>query len=70
MGSFDNSSVCKETSSSYPRILTPETQVTAQDIAHLSQEMYNRLPYIRAAYRPLFEEMVERRKSLAAIKGI
>jgi hypothetical protein len=52
-----------------PRILSPETFITAQDMAHISQGLYNRLPYIQNDYHPLFEEMSERRKSLASLNS-
>ena len=65
---FINEIQCTEQLSRNPRVISQETPITAEDIAQLSQEMYNRLPYIRATYRPLFEEMIERRKSLASLK--
>jgi hypothetical protein len=66
---FINEIQCDEELSRKPRIISPETAIAAEDIAQLSQEMYNRLPYIRATYRPLFEEMTERRKSLEILKA-
>lgn len=65
---FVNVTHSAEQLSRNPRVISPETPITVEDIAQLSQEMYNRLPYIRATYRPLFEEMAERRESLATLK--
>lgn len=53
-----------------PRILSPETFITAQDMVQISQGLYNRLPYIQNDYHPLFEEMSERRKSLASLNSM